>query len=231
MHSARTESAFAGGFPIYCHCSSPPFSSARALNGSHLQCMPEPPCLRTRRHKPLIGLPVRAFSLFDRGDWVLENLDRTTSTPKFRTTAGERGSLGPYEFTVTGGDRIGRSTFFRSEELHGPLINAYGSTEMGFVFCGDLGLPAELRFRTVGLHTQLANRVRAFAVPEQIRVAGSRTRTRGSARTALAGSSAGVDAPSTSRAPTTAGNPSDQSTTGAAGTTIASRRSGLPRCR
>ena len=55
-----------------------------------------------------------------------------------------------YEFMVTGGDRIGRSTFFRSEELHGPLINAYGSTEMGFIFSGDLGMSSEQRFTTVG---------------------------------------------------------------------------------
>ncbi len=48
------------------------------------------------------------------------------------------------------GDRISRATFFRSEELHGPLINAYGCTEMGFIFSGDVDMPAELRFRTVG---------------------------------------------------------------------------------
>jgi len=55
-----------------------------------------------------------------------------------------------YEFMVTGGDRIGRTTFFRSEELHGPLINAYGCTETGFIYSGDIDMPAELRFRTVG---------------------------------------------------------------------------------
>jgi acyl-coenzyme A synthetase/AMP-(fatty) acid ligase len=63
-----------------------------------------------------------------------------------------RGRRAPrrYEFMITGGDRIGQTTFFRSEELHGPLINAYGCTEMGFIFCGDVDMPAELRFRTVG---------------------------------------------------------------------------------
>ena len=63
-----------------------------------------------------------------------------------------RGRRSPrrYEFMVTGGDRIGRSTFFRSEEIHGPLINGYGCTEMGFIFSGDVDMPAELRFRTVG---------------------------------------------------------------------------------
>ena len=63
-----------------------------------------------------------------------------------------RGRRAPraYEFMVTGGDRIGRAAFFRSEELHGPLINAYGCTEMGFLCSGDLDMPAELRFRTVG---------------------------------------------------------------------------------
>jgi acyl-coenzyme A synthetase/AMP-(fatty) acid ligase len=56
----------------------------------------------------------------------------------------------PYEFMLTGGDRIGQSAFFRCEELHGPLISAYGCSEMGFVFCGDVGMSAELRCRTVG---------------------------------------------------------------------------------
>jgi acyl-coenzyme A synthetase/AMP-(fatty) acid ligase len=63
-----------------------------------------------------------------------------------------RGRRAPrrYEFMVTGGDRIGRSTFFQSEQIHGPLINGYGCTEMGFIFSGDIDMPAELRFCTVG---------------------------------------------------------------------------------
>jgi acyl-coenzyme A synthetase/AMP-(fatty) acid ligase len=56
----------------------------------------------------------------------------------------------PYEFMLTGGDRIGKETFLRSEEIHGPLINGYGSSEMGFVFSSDLDMPAELRCCTVG---------------------------------------------------------------------------------
>jgi len=63
-----------------------------------------------------------------------------------------RGRRAPrrYEFMLTGGDRIGPSTFSRSEALHGPLISAYGCSEMGFVFCGDLGMSSELRCRSVG---------------------------------------------------------------------------------
>jgi acyl-coenzyme A synthetase/AMP-(fatty) acid ligase len=72
-------------------------------------------------------------------------------TPSFCEilTRGRR-SPRAYEFMLTGGDRIGETAFFRSEELHGPLISAYGSSETGFVFCGDLGMSAELRCRTVG---------------------------------------------------------------------------------
>ncbi len=55
-----------------------------------------------------------------------------------------------YEFMLTSGDRIGEAAFLRSEQLHGPLISAYGCSEMGVVFCGDLGMPTELRCRTVG---------------------------------------------------------------------------------
>jgi acyl-coenzyme A synthetase/AMP-(fatty) acid ligase len=63
-----------------------------------------------------------------------------------------RGRRAPrrYEFMLTGGDRIGQSAFLRSEEIHGPMISAYGCSEMGFVFCGDLGLSADVRSRTVG---------------------------------------------------------------------------------
>ena len=72
-------------------------------------------------------------------------------TPSFCEilTRGRRAPR-PYEFMVTGGDRIGTNAFFRSEELHGPLISAYGCSEMGFVFCGDLGMSADLRCRSVG---------------------------------------------------------------------------------
>ncbi len=72
-------------------------------------------------------------------------------TPSFCEilTRGRR-SPRPYEFMLTGGDRIGQTAFLRSEELHGPMISAYGCSEMGFVFCGDLGMSSELRLHTVG---------------------------------------------------------------------------------
>jgi acyl-coenzyme A synthetase/AMP-(fatty) acid ligase len=85
-------------------------------------------------------------------------------TPSFCEilTRGRRAPR-PYEFMVTGGDRIGATAFFRSEELHGPLISAYGCSEMGFVFCGDLGMSADLRCRTVGRPLPFAT----FRVVEQ----------------------------------------------------------------
>jgi acyl-coenzyme A synthetase/AMP-(fatty) acid ligase len=63
-----------------------------------------------------------------------------------------RGRRAPrrYEFMLTGGDRIGQTAFLRSEAIHGPMISAYGCSEMGFVFCGDLRLSADVRSRTVG---------------------------------------------------------------------------------
>jgi len=86
-------------------------------------------------------------------------------TPSFCEilTRGRRAPR-PYEFMLTGGDRIGETAFFRSEELHGPLISAYGCSEMGFVFCGDLGMSAELRCRTVGRPLPFAS---FRVVPEQ----------------------------------------------------------------
>lgn len=62
-----------------------------------------------------------------------------------------RRSPRPYKFALTGGDLTGESTFRRFEALHGPLINGYGSTEMGMIFPGgDLTMPWEMRCRTVG---------------------------------------------------------------------------------
>jgi acyl-coenzyme A synthetase/AMP-(fatty) acid ligase len=62
-----------------------------------------------------------------------------------------RRSPRPYKFALIGGDLTGESTFRRFEALHGPLINGYGSTEMGMIFPGgDLTMPWEMRCRTVG---------------------------------------------------------------------------------
>jgi len=55
-----------------------------------------------------------------------------------------------YEFMVTSGDRISESAFRRCEDLHGPLVNQYGTTEMGMVSASELHMPYDLRCRTVG---------------------------------------------------------------------------------
>ena len=61
-----------------------------------------------------------------------------------------RRSKRPYEFMITSGDRISESTFARCEDLHGPMINQYGATELGIVAAGRLDMPFETRARTVG---------------------------------------------------------------------------------
>jgi acyl-coenzyme A synthetase/AMP-(fatty) acid ligase len=61
-----------------------------------------------------------------------------------------RRSPRPYRFMITSGDRISASTFKRSEDLHGPMINQYGATELGVVAATRLDTPYELRCRTVG---------------------------------------------------------------------------------
>jgi acyl-coenzyme A synthetase/AMP-(fatty) acid ligase len=72
-------------------------------------------------------------------------------TPTFcETLLRARKAPRPYRFIVIGGDRMGEFTRTASERLHGPLINAYGSTEMGLISLGDLSMPPELRAGTVG---------------------------------------------------------------------------------
>ncbi len=72
-------------------------------------------------------------------------------TPSFcEMLARARRSPRPYSFMVTGGDRISESTFRRCEELHGPLINQYGATELGIVAAGRLDMPLAMRARSVG---------------------------------------------------------------------------------
>jgi acyl-coenzyme A synthetase/AMP-(fatty) acid ligase len=53
----------------------------------------------------------------------------------------------PYRFIVSGGDAMSDATRRRTEELHGPLINAYGSSEMGFIAMPEIDAPAEVRAR------------------------------------------------------------------------------------
>jgi acyl-coenzyme A synthetase/AMP-(fatty) acid ligase len=72
-------------------------------------------------------------------------------TPTFcETLLRGRRSARPYRYMVIGGDRMSEFTRSVSEALHGPLINAYGSTEMGLVAMGELAMPPELRSGTVG---------------------------------------------------------------------------------
>jgi acyl-coenzyme A synthetase/AMP-(fatty) acid ligase len=72
-------------------------------------------------------------------------------TPTFcETLLRARKSARRYRFMVTGGDRTSDSTRARSEAMHGPLINAYGNTEMGLVSAAELSMAPALRSGTVG---------------------------------------------------------------------------------
>lgn len=55
-----------------------------------------------------------------------------------------------YSFMITSGDRISEPSFRRCEDLHGPMVNQYGTTEMGVVSASELNMPYDLRRRTVG---------------------------------------------------------------------------------
>jgi acyl-coenzyme A synthetase/AMP-(fatty) acid ligase len=72
-------------------------------------------------------------------------------TPSFceMLLRGRRAPRG-YRFMVVSGDRISETTFRRTEELHGPMINQYGATELGVVAAGRLSMPFEQRCKTVG---------------------------------------------------------------------------------
>ena len=56
----------------------------------------------------------------------------------------------PYALMITGGDRISETTFRRCEELHGPLVNQYGATELGIVAAGSPDMPIDKRACSVG---------------------------------------------------------------------------------
>lgn len=55
-----------------------------------------------------------------------------------------------YRYLVTGGDTISESALARSEQMHGPTLSQYGSTEYGMIAACTLDMPSELRARTVG---------------------------------------------------------------------------------
>jgi acyl-coenzyme A synthetase/AMP-(fatty) acid ligase/chorismate-pyruvate lyase len=72
-------------------------------------------------------------------------------TPVFcRLLTKGRRQARSYRFIVSAGDRISDATIDASEALHGPLINLYGTTEMGAISIGDRESKTELRARAVG---------------------------------------------------------------------------------
>jgi acyl-CoA synthetase (AMP-forming)/AMP-acid ligase II len=66
------------------------------------------------------------------------------------TLVRTRRSRRPYRYLITGGDSIAESTFARSEELHGPMLSQYGSTEYGAIASCSLDMPYEQRLSSVG---------------------------------------------------------------------------------
>ncbi len=61
-----------------------------------------------------------------------------------------RRSPRPYELTVTAGDRLRGDTFATYEARYGPLVQLYGSTELGAVAASSPDDPADARAQTVG---------------------------------------------------------------------------------
>ena len=77
--------------------------------------------------------------------------DAAFVTPTFcETVLRARKGPRPYRFVVTGGDRLSEFAREAAEALHGPLINSYGSTEMGNVAMGAPAMDRDLRAGTVG---------------------------------------------------------------------------------
>jgi acyl-CoA synthetase (AMP-forming)/AMP-acid ligase II len=56
----------------------------------------------------------------------------------------------PYRFMLASGDATSEATRRRAEQLHGPLLNAYGSSEMSMVATATTDEPAELRTTGAG---------------------------------------------------------------------------------
>lgn len=81
-----------------------------------------------------------------------------------------RRSPRPYRFVVSAGDTIPASVFDRMEELHGPLLNLYGSTEMGSISVAAIHLPREVRGLTAGVpYDGVQYRIAENAFDEDIR--------------------------------------------------------------
>jgi len=72
-------------------------------------------------------------------------------TPSFcNTLLATRRSKRPYRFTVSAGDRFRADNFDTYQAAFGPLLQLYGSTELGAVAVGSLDLPSEIRRQTAG---------------------------------------------------------------------------------
>ncbi len=72
-------------------------------------------------------------------------------TPSFcESLVKGRKSPRAYRLTVTAGDRLRGDTFDRYEAQYGPLVQLYGSTEMGAIAAGSPNDPGEARTQTVG---------------------------------------------------------------------------------
>ncbi len=72
-------------------------------------------------------------------------------TPSFcNTLLKGRKSDRLYRFTVSAGERMSEHTFHSFESRYGPIINLYGSTELGVISTTSLDLPKALRATTVG---------------------------------------------------------------------------------
>jgi acyl-coenzyme A synthetase/AMP-(fatty) acid ligase len=56
----------------------------------------------------------------------------------------------PYRLTVVAGDRLPAAIFAEYEQLHGPLVSLYGSTELGAIAAGSPDDPPALRRSTCG---------------------------------------------------------------------------------
>ena len=85
-----------------------------------------------------------ALRFFEREEEFNPNI--AVVVPTFcETLLRMRRSRRPYLFMVSSGDAMSDATRRRTEELHGPLLNAYGSSEMGFIAMPEIDAPPELR--------------------------------------------------------------------------------------
>ncbi len=73
-------------------------------------------------------------------------------TPSFANTLVKaRKSPRPYRLTVTAGDRFRENQFEQYQNMFGPLVQLYGSTELGAIAAGEPGQSLAIRRRHAGL--------------------------------------------------------------------------------